>query len=35
MLVDPMLSVDSRGAPEDAVVLADESVGIYEVLATN
>ena len=30
MLVDPMLSVDYRGAPEEAIVLADESVGIYE-----
>ena len=30
MLVDPMLSVDYRGAPEEAIVQADESVGIYE-----
>ena len=30
MLIDPMLSVDYRGAPEEAIVLADESVGIYE-----
>jgi hypothetical protein len=30
MLVDPMLSVDYRGAPEEAVVQADETVGIYE-----
>jgi hypothetical protein len=30
MLIDPMLSVDYRGAPEEAIVEADESVGIYE-----
>jgi len=30
MLVDPVLSVDYRGAPEDAIVQADEAVGIYE-----
>ena len=30
MLIDPMLSVDYRGAPEEAIVQADESVGIYE-----
>jgi V8-like Glu-specific endopeptidase len=30
MLVDPMLSVDYRGAPEEAIVQADETVGIYD-----
>ena len=30
MLIDPMLSVDYRGAPEETIVQADESVGIYE-----
>ncbi len=30
MLMDPMLSVDYRGAPEEAIVQADETVGIYE-----
>ena len=30
MLIDPTLSVDYRGAPEEAIVQADESVGIYE-----
>jgi|WetSurMetagenome_2_1015567.scaffolds.fasta_scaffold24769_2 S1-C subfamily serine protease len=30
MLVDPTLSVDYRGAPEEAIVQADETVGIYD-----
>ena len=30
MLIDPTLSVDYRGAPEEVIVQADESVGIYE-----